>query len=74
MTGKVQRIYDELYSSDAWIEEYHKVQRQRWSDDCQLERVIVGMMFWSDATYLAQFGHATTWPIYILVLWEPLKV
>lgn len=61
MTGKMQRIYDELYSS----EEYHKVQRQRRSDDCQLERVIASMMFWSDATCLAQFGHATAWPIYL---------
>ena len=64
-TGKEQMIYDELYSSDAWIDEHNKVQKLRRSDGCQLERVIAGMMFWSDATCLAQFGHATAWPIYL---------
>ncbi|KAF9237036.1 hypothetical protein BU15DRAFT_76410 [Melanogaster broomeanus] len=63
--AKEQRLYDELYSSDAWIEEHDKVQKQQRQDGCKLERVIAGMMFWSDATHLAQFGHATAWPVYL---------
>ncbi|KIK75785.1 hypothetical protein PAXRUDRAFT_784545 [Paxillus rubicundulus Ve08.2h10] len=41
--------------------------KQIWKspdDDCPLERVIAGLMFWSDSTHLAQFGNASAWPIY----------
>jgi hypothetical protein len=30
-----------------------------------LEQVIAGLMFWSDATHLAQFGNASAWPVYL---------
>ena len=65
LTGHEQRIHDELYTSDAWIQAQDEIMKQRRADDCQLERVIAGMMFWLDATCLAQFGHASTWPIYL---------
>ncbi|KIJ15229.1 hypothetical protein PAXINDRAFT_77681, partial [Paxillus involutus ATCC 200175] len=31
---------------------------------CTLLRAIAGLMFWSDATHVAQFGQAKLWPIY----------
>lgn len=65
VTGKEQRLYDELYSSDAWNAEHDKLQKQTRSDGCKLEKVITGLMFWLDATQLAQFGHAKAWPIYM---------
>ena len=65
LTGSEQRIYDELYTSDAWIQAHDEIMKQRREDDCQLERVIASMMFWLDATCLAQFGHASAWPIYL---------
>lgn len=35
------------------------------TDGCKLERVVAGLMIWSDSTRLAQFGHASAWPIYL---------
>lgn len=64
-SGHEQHLYDELYTSDAWNKAHDEVQKQRRTDNCQLERVIAGMMFWSDSTQLAQFGHASAWPIYL---------
>lgn len=65
VTGQEQRLYDELYTSDAWIEAHNDLQKQRRSDGCPLERVIGGLMFWSDSTHLAQFGNASAWPVYL---------
>ncbi|KIK21882.1 hypothetical protein PISMIDRAFT_103271, partial [Pisolithus microcarpus 441] len=58
-------LYDKLYTSDAWHTAHDDVQKQRREDDCTLERVIAGLMFWSDSTHLTQFGHATVWPVYL---------
>ena len=64
-SGREQRVFDELYSSDAWNKAHDEIQKQRRTDDCPLERVIAGLMFWSDSTQLNQFGHTSTWPIYL---------
>ena len=64
-SGHDQRLYDELYTSDAWNKAHDEVQKQRRTDGCQLERIVAGMMFWSDSTQLAQFGHASAWPVYL---------
>lgn len=60
-----QRVYDEIYSSDAMIEEHVKLQGQPPEPGCTLERVILAMMVWSDSTHLANFGSASLWPIYL---------
>lgn len=65
MTGEEQPVYDELYTSDAWNEAQEEVLKQRRTDGCKLERVIAGLMLWSDLTHLAQFGRASAWPIYL---------
>ena len=65
VSGKVQRLYDELYTSDAWNDAHDALQKQRCDSGCDLEWVIAGLMFWSDATHLAQFGNASAWPIYL---------
>ncbi|EGO24017.1 hypothetical protein SERLADRAFT_409202 [Serpula lacrymans var. lacrymans S7.9] len=49
-------IYDELYTSDAWIREHDNLQKQPPEPECNLKRVIAGLMFWSDSTHLADFG------------------
>ncbi|KAJ6486359.1 hypothetical protein C8R47DRAFT_979709 [Mycena vitilis] len=59
------RVYDEIYSSDAMIEEYEKLQTQPGELGCELERVILCLMFWSDSTHLASFGNASLWPLYL---------
>ncbi|KIK14700.1 hypothetical protein PISMIDRAFT_17112 [Pisolithus microcarpus 441] len=65
VTGKEQQLYDELYTSDAWIKAHDEVQKQRRDDGCTLEWVIAGLMLSSDATHLTQFGHASAWPVYL---------
>ena len=45
VSGKLQRLYGELYLSDVWNNEHDKVQKQQRTDGCELERVIAGLMF-----------------------------
>lgn len=69
-TNEQHRVYGELYTSDAFINEHDRVQRLPPPPDnpsCKLERVIAGLMAWSDSTHLANFGNAKLWPIYILL-------
>ena len=69
ITGVEQRVYGELYHSDAFINEHRRVQdRSRPPPDdpgCKLEKVIAALMFWSDSTHLTNFGTAKLWPIYL---------
>lgn len=67
-----ERIYDEVYTSDAMIEEERKLSRQapeviddNTGETCKLEKVVLALMFASDATHLAQFGTAKAWPVYL---------
>ncbi|KAJ7174906.1 hypothetical protein C8R46DRAFT_1161271 [Mycena filopes] len=61
-----ERIYDEIYSSPAFIKAHEKIQRQPAESNCTLERVVAALMWWSDSTHLANFGTASLWPIYLL--------
>ena len=60
-----QRVYDEIYSSDAMVEAHEAVQKLPAEPGCTLERVVAALMFWSDSTHLASFGNASLWPIYL---------
>ncbi|KIK35492.1 hypothetical protein CY34DRAFT_16981 [Suillus luteus UH-Slu-Lm8-n1] len=60
-----ERVFDELYTSDSWLEAHDHLQRQPREPNCSLERVIAGLMFFSDATHLANFGTAKAWPLYL---------
>jgi hypothetical protein len=60
-----ERVYDELYTSDAWLEAQDNIQKLPKEQGCSLERVIAGLMFFSDATCLANFGTAKAWPLYL---------
>jgi hypothetical protein len=60
-----ERIFDELYTSDSWLQAQDDLQRQAKEPGCSLERVIAGLMFFSDATHLANFGTAKAWPLYL---------
>jgi hypothetical protein len=63
--GHEERIYDELYTSDAWLEAQDDLQKLPKVSGCTLERVVAGLMFFSDATHLANFGTAKAWPLYV---------
>jgi hypothetical protein len=60
-----ERVYDELYTSDAWLEAQDSLHKLPKEFGCSLERVIAGFMLFSDATHLANFGTAKAWPLYV---------
>jgi hypothetical protein len=59
------RIFDEAFTGDYWIEAHNTLQKQPNEPGCKLEKVIAGLMFWSDTTHLGSFGNAEVWPIYM---------
>lgn len=59
-----ERIYSELYNSDAFIQEHANIMQQPPEPGPTLETAIAGIMLWSDSTHLANFGTASLWPIY----------
>jgi hypothetical protein len=62
-----ERVFSEMYDSDAFLDEHDKVQRAPTDDPmCKREKAVAALMFWSDATHLASFGTAKMWPIYML--------
>ncbi|KZT31281.1 hypothetical protein SISSUDRAFT_995334 [Sistotremastrum suecicum HHB10207 ss-3] len=65
LTGKTERVYGEMYTADAFIEAHEQLQASPKEPGCDLERVVVALQFWSDATVLANFGTAKLWPIYM---------
>lgn len=64
-SSKPQRVWDELFNSDAWIREHEVIQNLPCETGDTEPRCIAGLMFWSDATHLAQFGQAKLWPVYL---------
>lgn len=66
-----ERIYGEIYTSDAFLQEHEKVQRIRVlppnDPECKREKIMAALMFSSDATHLTSFGSAKAWPIYLML-------
>ncbi|KAG2063716.1 hypothetical protein BDR04DRAFT_1131029 [Suillus decipiens] len=58
-------IYGDLYMSAAFHEAHSDLQKSPGEPDCDLPRVVAGLMFWSDATQLTSFGNAKLWPTYM---------
>jgi hypothetical protein len=63
--GPEVRCFDEAFTSDAWIKSHNDLQKQPNEPGCKLEKVILGLMFWSDSTHLTSFGTAKVWPLYM---------
>lgn len=59
------RVYGEMYTSPAFIDAHNDLQNSPGEPNCDLPRVVVALMFWSDATHLASFGNAKLWPLYM---------
>lgn len=68
-SGSDERVHSEIYNSDAWIQADEDIQRHASPDPedphCKHEKVVAGIMIWSDSTHLANFGTAKLWPIYM---------
>ncbi len=71
ITQEKERIFGEIYTSDAFIEEHEYVQRRALLPPgdlgCKREKVIAALMFASDATHLTNFGSVKAWPIYLML-------
>lgn len=61
------RIYDELYSADAFLDEYGSVLQSARMAGSTMDVVLLGLMLWSDSTHLASFGTASLWPVYMYI-------
>ena len=61
------RTQGELYTSPAFINAYQELQDSPAEPGCDLPRVVVALMFWSDATQLTSFGNAKLWPLYLFI-------
>ena len=59
------RVYGELYTSPVFLEAYDEIQALPGEPGCLLQRVVVGLMFSSDATQLTSFGNSSLWPCYL---------
>jgi hypothetical protein len=67
-SGEEQRVFSELYNSNAFLKEHDSVQHAVLPPDdcdCKREKVVAALMFWSDTTHLANFRTAKLWPIYM---------
>ena len=62
-TQPPSRVYGELYTSDAFIKAHQEI--QDGPGEQGLERVVVALMFASDATQLTKFSNAKLWPLYL---------
>jgi len=59
------KLHGEVYTSEAFREAHDMLQNSPPEPDCNLQRVVVALMFWSDATHLTQFGSSQLWPCYM---------
>ncbi|TBU51185.1 hypothetical protein BD310DRAFT_786414, partial [Dichomitus squalens] len=64
-----ERLYSEVYNSDAMLEEHQKLQEKpRNADDSpDVEYAVCALTVYSDSTHLAQFGTASLWPIHAFI-------
>ena len=60
-----ERVHSELYTSPAFLDAHRELQESPGEPGCNLPRVIIAMMLWSDGTHLTTFGNAKLWPSYL---------
>lgn len=59
------QIQGELYTAPAFIDAHRELQESPREPGCHLPRVIVALMFSSDAMQLTAFGNSKLWPGYM---------
>jgi Plavaka transposase len=59
------RVHGELYTSPAFIDAHCSLQNSPLEPGCDLPRIVVALMFWSDSTHLTNFGNTKLWPLYM---------
>ncbi|KAK6972044.1 GLOBIN domain-containing protein [Favolaschia claudopus] len=56
-----QALYGEIYTTPSMLKEHNSLPK---TAPLHLETIIAAYMFWSDSTYLTNFGDASLWPLY----------
>lgn len=65
-SGEEVRVHGELYTSPAFQEVHQELQASQNEPGCDLQKVVIALMFLSNATQLTQFGTASLWPAYLM--------
>lgn len=52
------RLHGEMYTSEAFCQAHRDLQESPPEPDCELECIVVSMMFWLDSTHLTSFGNS----------------
>ena len=61
-------VYSEVYTSDTMLQlEKELEETLKGTAGPQLETFILSVLLYSDSTNLAQFGHASLWPMYMFI-------
>lgn len=59
------KIHGEAYNSQAFLDAHRTLHDSPGEPGCDLPRVVVALMFWSDSTHLTSFGNSHLWPCYL---------
>jgi len=62
-----ERVRTDIADSDAFLEAQELLLSSPGEPDCDLPRVIIALMAWSDATHVTQFGNSKLWPFYFML-------
>lgn len=62
---KEQRVYGEVYQSDAFWEEHEAIMKSLPETQMDMPVTVAAIMLYSDSTHLANFGSASLWPCYL---------
>ena len=61
------RVHGELFTSEVFIQAHRELQDSPGEPECDLPRVVLGLMFASDGTQLTSFSTAKLWPVYAMI-------
>jgi hypothetical protein len=64
---KEVKLHGKIYTSEAFLQAHRTLQESPGEPNCDLPRVIVALMFWSDSTHLTSFGNSHLWPLYLFI-------
>lgn len=63
--GRTIQVHGELYTSPEFARVHNDLQNSPLEPGCNLPRVVIALMFWSDVTHLNLFSDAKLWPLYM---------
>ena len=61
------KMHGEIYTSEAFLQAHRTLQESPGEPNCDLPKVVVALMFWSDVAHLTSFGNSHLWPCYLFL-------